>query len=127
MSSRLKRGMYINGSTLFGLANGQMRTYCTVKNAGWYNHLGEKLGNGCLSAGDIKMIEGSLREGEVFVILSELESTFDVPKGMNPEHLDGEYMRNRARFVIHPGLTTTRVWHLAARVEGAWLVDEYSL
>lgn len=60
----------------FGLRNGQMRPRTTraVKNAGWYNRQGEKLGWGDLSMADMRRIAQSLRKGEMVILLSERDS-----------------------------------------------------
>jgi len=61
---------------LFGLRSGQVvaSNVTVYRNAGWYNHLGQKIGWGDLSCHAIRRIAYGLRKGEAFIILSERDS-----------------------------------------------------
>ena len=63
----------------FGLMCGQMRgRSCRVmKNAGWYDAAGRKLGWGDLSDADMRRIAAGLRKGELFIVLSETASWWE--------------------------------------------------
>ena len=72
---RLKKGLYghefRHTSNLFGLGCGQMSAEGgrVIKNGGWYNRSGEKLGWGDLSVEDLRRISCELEDGELFIIL----------------------------------------------------------
>ncbi|MEK7595986.1 MAG: hypothetical protein AAB564_00320 [Patescibacteria group bacterium] len=78
--AQLTNGMYghefYSTSNLFGLRCGQMRGGDTkmTHNSGWYNKSGEKLGFGDLSTKDFQRISSELENGELFIILGELDS-----------------------------------------------------
>lgn len=55
----------------FGLQYGQVRNNFIATNAGWFSHLGDKLGVGDLSMEDLAEIGRKLPIGEVFFVLSE--------------------------------------------------------
>ena len=86
MTNRLIMGMYggefsksPDTSRLFDLRTGQMRDSYSenrriVKNAGWYNANGHKLGWGDISPRDIQAIARDIQEDEIFVVLSEQDS-----------------------------------------------------
>jgi hypothetical protein len=76
---QLTKGMYPKGkygAGLFGLHFEQMRGKNTmmIKNSGWYNKSGEKLGWGDLSIQDFQRISRELRKDQFFIILSEWDS-----------------------------------------------------
>ncbi len=111
MTNRLTKGMYGHefGSTsdLFGIRCGQMRGGELVHNGGWYNRLGEKLGWGDLSIEDMQRIASQLEEGELFIILGERDSYWDIheEKGdqKKDEHAPGvEYVTKKCRYIIAP-------------------------
>ncbi len=54
-----------------GLQYGQVRQNVILTNAGWFSHLGEKLGVGDLSMQDLSDINKGLPVGEIFFALSE--------------------------------------------------------
>jgi hypothetical protein len=75
MKNRLILGMY-GDSRLFDLRTGQMRDGLgeeqrLIKNAGWYNADGHKLGWGDIGPQDIKSISSGLDDDEIFVVLTE--------------------------------------------------------
>lgn len=85
--SQLVLGMYgtefHHESNLFGLGCGQLS--CSDKkithNSGWYNKRGEKLGWGDLSAEDFQRIATEIAADEVFVVLGEDDSYWNVRNG----------------------------------------------
>lgn len=82
---QLTQGMYADlNCNLFGLQYGQ--NLCgkeIIRNAGWYNHLGQKLGYGDLSIEDLDKIAASIAEEELFIVLSELDSTWGLPSSLD--------------------------------------------
>lgn len=74
----LKKGMYDDGSERFGLREAQMRVSSEkcAHNAGWYNAAGERLGWGDLSFADLAAIAAGLEEGDVFIVLPEVQAHF---------------------------------------------------
>ena len=65
-----------SSASRFGLVCGQMRDRqrILVKNAGWYDEKGKKVGWGDISAADMRRIAASLRQGELFIVLYERSS-----------------------------------------------------
>ena len=60
----------------FDLRNNQMsrKIEVVLRNAGWYNQKGERLGCGDISVSDMERISKGLNKHELFVILSESDS-----------------------------------------------------
>lgn len=60
----------------FGLCCGQIRggDGLIIRNSGWYNKLGEKLGFGDLTVENFQRISNELEDGEQFIILNEFDS-----------------------------------------------------
>ncbi len=93
MEKRLTLGMYggefkraPHDSTLFNLRTSQFRESLgeekrLVKNAGWYNADGHKLGWGDLGPQDIKSVCSGLNESEIFVVLNEDDSFHEFVEG----------------------------------------------
>jgi len=54
-----------------GLQYGQVRKDAVLTNAGWFSHLGEKLGVGDISMKDLDQISRKIPSGEIFFALSE--------------------------------------------------------
>lgn len=83
---RLIKDMYGTESqpifSLFGLKTGQWRNPPdrVMKDAGWYNQLGQRLGFGDLDTQDLKRIMQALLEEEVFIILDRMAAYFDFRK-----------------------------------------------
>ena len=73
----------------FGLEHGQRRETGTliVDNAVWYNHLGQRLGQGDLSADDCTRIAREMHQDDFFVILRQRLALKD---GVRPPKSDFE-------------------------------------
>src|SRR6185369_424422 len=82
-----------------------------IKNAGWYNKAGEKLGWGDLSTDDFFRIRRELEDGEMFIILSERDSfwNFATQPGLlghnvvtkpDVEAPGVDYVAAKARYII---------------------------
>lgn len=84
------------------IREGQCLTDDTFHNAGWYNKLGEKIGWGDLSVVCLQNIPRLLPPGEVFVVLSEGDSHWQVPKGTDPNNPGLEYLASIAMAVATP-------------------------
>lgn len=65
-----------------GLQYGQVRKDAILTNAGWFSHLGEKLGVGDISMSDLQEISRRLPVGEIFFILSEADC-LSMPSGLD--------------------------------------------
>lgn len=100
---RLVQGMYGKGSKLFGLCEGQMRADDHVHNGRWYNSQGERIGWGDLSKADLRNIAVMLQEGEEFYILRESDTSWGMPKELNPEAPGMEFISSKAVYTIKPG------------------------
>jgi len=70
-------------AVLFGLKRGQLRHNRLVKNGGWYNERGEKLGWGDLSPDDFRRIRRELEDDERFIVLGEGDSFWHFVKKVN--------------------------------------------
>lgn len=66
----------------FGLVCGQISVWRLIKNAGWYNAQGEKLGWGDLSCLNTVRIARELQSNEMFVILDEQDSYWRTVKSL---------------------------------------------
>lgn len=112
----LKKGMYPDRGSpgRFGLRSAQLRARddTIVRDAGWYNGAGEKLGWGDLSDGDFKRIAAELKRDEMFVVLDQRASHFAFlfpeshawakPNG-RPNAPGRAYVARHARYAILPG------------------------
>ncbi len=89
--ARLTKGMYgerfYAGAGPFGLHSGQMsgRKTRLAKNSGWYNKLGERLTggegySGDLSVDDFRRIAKEIAKGELFIVLSESDSHWNLTR-----------------------------------------------
>jgi hypothetical protein len=133
---RLVKDLYsqaqIGPTGLFGLHPGQMapRKSKVFHNAGWYNHLGQKIGWGDLSAGDIGRIVRELESDECFIVMAERDSywRFAIPNPNDwekapPDILEPgiDYVVNHAQMVIFPG----EVYSVSrfSFIEGPWEVS----
>ena len=80
----LTQGMYSDLScNTFGLMYAQNRTDEVIRNAGWFNKAGEKLGWGDLSIRDMDNISALLPDGELFLALSEADSNWNMPSNID--------------------------------------------
>ena len=65
-----------------GLQYGQVRRNAILTNAGWFSHLGEKLGVGDIAMSDLQEISRRLPIGEVFFFVSEADC-LSIPSGLD--------------------------------------------
>jgi len=86
--------------TPFGILNNQFRTDAIVKNGGWFNFDGNKMGTGDLSLKDMLHISKEIAHGEVFFVLSETDSSWDMPSGMDRSAPGKDYVLKTATWVI---------------------------
>jgi hypothetical protein len=98
----LTKAMYGDLScNLFGLKYGQIKIDAVIQNAGWYNSKGEKLGYGDLNLDDLTRIRRNLPpEYGTFIILSEGNSLWNVPAGMDKTAPGIEYVMENASWVV---------------------------
>jgi len=84
----------------FGLSNNQMRHNSIINNAGWYNLQGEKLGAGDLSLPDMVNIAKTISPTEAFVVLSEMDSMWDMPSTFDHTAPGKDYVLHKAIWII---------------------------
>lgn len=84
----------------FGLSNNQMRHNSIINNAGWYNLQGEKLGAGDLSLPDMVNIAKTISPTEAFVVLSEMDSMWDMPRTFDHTAPGKDYVLQKAIWII---------------------------
>jgi hypothetical protein len=89
-----------NKKTPFGMLNGQIRHDAIITSAGWYNFEGEKLGYGDLSLADMAKISKNISGKEMFFVLSEGDSFWNLPKGANSSEPGTAYVIANASWVI---------------------------
>src|SRR5208282_6216400 len=89
--------------TPFGLINNQTRVVDEVITcAGWFNSAGEKLGAGDLSIADMSIISKRIGK-EVFLVLSEGDSLWNVPSGTNASAPGVDYVMQKCLWHISSG------------------------
>lgn len=99
--AQLTQGMYSSyDCNLFNLQYGQTRLDEVVRNASWYNAQGEKLGYGDINMDDLDHIFAQLQENDVFIILSEANSNWNMPANLDRFKPGAEYVMNHAAWVI---------------------------
>jgi hypothetical protein len=86
----------------FLLREGQCLVDDTFHNAGWYNKDGTKIGWGDLSKDQLKKIPSLLPPGELFFVISEGASYWELPKGMDQIHPGIDYVITKALAVATP-------------------------
>lgn len=97
---KLTQGIYGDLSCkLFGLQLDQKRQNEVIRNAGWFNIKGEKIGKGDLSLDDIDNIAGDLQSEDLFIILSEADSSWDMPGNLDRFAPGLPYVMEKARWV----------------------------
>ncbi len=100
----LTKAMYGDlNCNLFGLSYGQIRTDALIQSAGWFNNKGEKLGYGDLNLQDLICIRRNLCEDN-FIVLSEGNSLWNIPSGMDKTAPGLEYVMENASWVIDCGV-----------------------
>lgn len=98
---QLTQGMYADlNCRAFGLSYGQNRQNDIIRNAGWFNHRGEKLGFGDLSLHDIDNIAADIPDDELFIILNEGNTTWNMPSGMDRFKPGIDYVMNHASWLV---------------------------
>lgn len=98
---QLTQGMYadLNCKT-FGLSYGQNRIDDVVRNAGWFNQRGEKLGYGDVSLQDLDNIAGDIPDGELFIVLNEGDTNWNIPSNLDRFNPGIDYVMNHAKWII---------------------------
>ncbi len=86
--------------TPFGLLNNQVRGDNIIQNAGWFNINGEVIGRGDLNLTDMHNIAKHLSGAEVFFVLSEADSTWDLPSHLDRTAPGFVYVVQKALWVI---------------------------
>lgn len=105
---KLTQGMYSDiNCKMFGIKYGQQSLNDVVRNAGWFNHLGEKLGMGDLSILDLDNIASDIPNDETFIILDESTSSWDMPKDLNRFNPGIDYLMQNAVWIVS-GFTATK-------------------
>lgn len=96
----------------FGLQIGQMRGRRIVKNAGWYNADGQKIGWGDIGADDLRRIAAEIPGEEMFIVLRQEDAHWrfhqDQPLVHQSTHLTEEfpgrdYVAKNARYIVTSG------------------------
>lgn len=106
--SRLQKLMYgietDPKKSLFNIINGQIRPNSILNNAGWFNKDGDRLGYGDISYTDISSISKGLEKGEEFIILSEADTSWNVPAKSNTTSPGRDYVvKHAAWFIFNSG------------------------
>lgn len=98
---QLIKGMYGDlNCKAFDLSNHQTRTDDVIRNAGWFNAKGEKLGCGDLSLKDLKKIARRIECDEVFIILNENDTLWDIPSDLDQSAPGIEYVMKKAKWLV---------------------------
>jgi hypothetical protein len=84
----------------FGLSNNQMRWNSIIKNAGWYNGAGERIGAGDLNLTDMENIAKSLDPTDVFIVLAEIDAMWDMPSTFDHSAPGKDYVLQKAVWLI---------------------------
>jgi hypothetical protein len=112
---KLTQGIYarLGKDKPFGLRCDQMRCPELCHNAGWFNLAGEKLGFGDLSAEDFVRIAAELGREEVFLVIPESASHWDLQKnlpGADPWAPGTEYVLDNVYWAVLPGYEVGTVY-----------------
>lgn len=98
---KLTQGMFADVScNAFNLSYGNRRSDALITNAGWFNSRGERLGFGDLSLKDFDTIFLNMTDDEVFIAISEADSTWDFPSDLDRNCPGIQYVMNRARWAV---------------------------
>jgi hypothetical protein len=95
----------------YGLYSGQTRGEEFLRNVGWYNSAGERLGWGDLSRDDIRRLMSELPANQYFVILGEVDAYWNFMRRATAERTAGldieapgiEYLIEFARYAVTKG------------------------
>ena len=97
----LTKGMYSNPDCKrFKLQYNQVRPNDVIRNAGWFNIYGERIGKGDLSYKDLDNILLELDYNDAFIILNEADSDWNMPEGMDKSAPGIEYVMKHANWVV---------------------------
>lgn len=86
--------------TPFGILAGQVKGDSICNNSGWFNINGEKIGSGDLSMKDLETISKHISPAEVFLILSENDSGFNIPNHLDRTEPGKDYVVNKTTWVV---------------------------
>ena len=86
--------------TPFGLLNNQVKLDSVINNAGWFNAKGERLGSGDLSLKDMNKIAGAISSLEGFFVLSEADSSWNLPSYLDASSPGFDYVINNASWIV---------------------------
>lgn len=89
--------------TPFGFISGQIRINGLLNNAGWFNSRGEKLGYGDLSLDDLKTVSKQIPSKELFFVLSEFDTAWDIPKELDKQAPGIDYVMKHCLWVVYSG------------------------
>lgn len=101
--------------TPFNLLNNQVRVDSMIDNAGWFNAAGERLGGGDLSIKDMGKISRYIPSSEMFFVLSEVNSSWDMPKELDRAAPGFDYVVRNATWIC---CTNHKTGPLVIRVRG---------
>lgn len=88
--------------TPFGLLNNQIRIDNIIQNAGWFNHKGERLGQGDLTLKEMQRIAKNISPLEAFFVLTESDSSWDMPNHLDRTSPGIQYVTQKASWGIFP-------------------------
>lgn len=86
--------------TPFGLLNEQRRANGIINAAGWFNAAGERLGSGDLSLKDMDNISKHISVNDLFFVLTEADSDWNIPSGVDRTEPWLEYIVKNAAWII---------------------------
>jgi hypothetical protein len=86
--------------TPFGLLNKQIRTNGIINNAGWFNFKGERLGAGDLSLKDLDKISKNIDSNELFIVLNEADSFWNLPSNLEYTVPGRDYVIQNAIWIV---------------------------
>lgn len=89
--------------TPFGLLNNQIKLDSVINNAGWFNVKGERLGCGDLSLKDMSRIAKTISLSEGFFILSEADSSWNLPSHLDASSPGFDYVVGNVSWLISKG------------------------
>lgn len=124
--SNLTKGMYADYvCNVFGLTHNQLRADALIFNAGWFNSKGEKLGQGDLNAKDLQNISFDIETNEVFIALSEADTTWNLPSDLDRNAPGIDYVMSCARWIIS-GIEETigEIYHCKANASPTTVIKD---
>lgn len=104
---QLSKGIYSGeidpAKTPFGFLNDQRRNDSVLNNAGWFNGAGDKLGTGDLSIDDLILAGKQLTTGEMFLVLSEFDTSWDMPSHLDKQAPGIDYVMKNIVWAVYSG------------------------